>query len=85
MSHQLTVEVADDVYQPLLEQAQAVGQSPEALASKLIASGVVRTKAGASIRKWIGAFESDVPDAAERHDYYIGQALFEELKGRRDE
>jgi len=32
--------------------------------------------------KWIGAFESDVPDAAERHDHYLGEALYKELKGQ---
>ena len=31
--------------------------------------------------RWVGAFESSVPDAAQRHDDYLGQALYEELKG----
>ncbi|HEY9647374.1 MAG TPA: hypothetical protein V6C88_13435, partial [Chroococcidiopsis sp.] len=27
----------------------------------------------------IGCIDSDIPDIAENHDYYIGQALYEEM------
>src|SRR5437763_246628 len=39
---------------------------------------------GSFLRKWAGAFQSDVPDAAERHDYYLGQALYEEMTGHKE-
>ena len=84
MSHQLTIEVADEVYQPLLQRAQAKGSSPESVAADLVAEGLHRIEPGYFLRKWAGALNSDVPDAAERHDYYIGQALYEELKGQQD-
>jgi hypothetical protein len=29
----------------------------------------------------IGSLSVDIPDLAENHDYYIGQALYRELKG----
>jgi hypothetical protein len=78
--HQLTIEVTDEVYQPLVERASQSGCSPESLALELIADGVKRPRRGETLRKWMGAVESDVPDAAERHDHYIGEALYNELK-----
>ena len=29
--------------------------------------------------KLIGCIHSDIPDLADNHDYYIGQALYEEM------
>lgn len=84
MSHQLTIEVADDVYQPLVKQALEEGRTPESKAAELVARAVTPVVTGVGIRKWIGAFESNFPDAAERHDDYIGQALDDELRGQRD-
>jgi hypothetical protein len=79
MPHQLLIDIADDVYQPLLERAQAVGKTPESLASDLIAKSVHPLKPGDLLRRWIGAIDSGVEDAAERHDEYIGQSLYDEL------
>ena len=45
----------------------------EYLASLLSASSQDR------LLRWVGAFESSVPDAAQRHDDYLGQVLYEEL------
>ena len=35
--------------------------------------------------RWAGAIDSEISDVAERHDYYIGQALYRELRGNPDE
>lgn len=82
MTHQLTIEVPDDVFQPLVERAQAAGQSPEAVALNLVSEGVRPPAPGSRLLKWAGAFQSDVTDAAERHDYYIGQRLYDEMQGQ---
>ena len=76
------IDIADDVYQPLLERAQAVGRTPESLVSELISRSVNPPKPGELLRRWIGAIDSGVSDVAERHDEYIGQALYDELHGK---
>ncbi len=83
MSHQLTIDVADDVYQPLQAKAKEAGQSVEMFAQECLADAV-RCR-GALIRKWMGAVESNVPDAAQRHDFYLGEALAQDLKGGSDD
>ena len=84
MSHQITLNLSDEVYQPLLENAQRAGQSVEAVAQDCLAN-VFRAKAGyGRLRRWAGAFASDVTDAGLRHDEYLGQALLDELRGKTD-
>ncbi len=85
MTHPLTIEVPDDVYHPLVERANAEGQSPESVALSLVAIALKPPPRGAMLRKWKGALNSGIPDLAERHDHYIGQSLAEELKGNRRE
>lgn len=82
MSHQLTIDVPDEVYQPLFAKAEAAGQTAESLALELVAKGIAPITRGELLRKWFGAFDSGISDAAERHDDYIGQALYDELQGK---
>jgi hypothetical protein len=76
----LTVEVSDEVLEQLRKQSLRKGKSPEALAAEYLAT-VLTAQGEDRLLRWAGTFASDVPDAAERHDYYLGQALAEELKG----
>jgi hypothetical protein len=80
MTHQLTIEVSEEVFKPLLDKATASGRSPEAVASDLVAQGVF-PQPGELLRRWAGAINSGIPDVAERHDEYLGQNLYDELKG----
>ena len=82
MTHQLTLQIPDEVYGPLLEKATATGQSVEAAAEALLEELVAPPKLGSRLQRWAGALDSDVPDAALRHDEYIGQALYEEMRGK---
>jgi hypothetical protein len=84
MSHQLTLEIAEDVYQALLKDAQATGRSVEATASECLARAVEASAPAVPSRPWIGTWASGVPDASLRHDHYIGQALAEELGNEPD-
>jgi hypothetical protein len=81
MTHEITLEVPDEIYQPLLKRAQEQGQTIETVARECLAASV-NVAPGSLLGRWIGAFESDVPDAAERHHEYLGQALHEEMQGR---
>jgi len=85
VTHQLTLEIPDEVYQPLLQEAKEKGQSVEAVAQECVAEAVRKRVPENAHRRWIGAFESEVPDAAERHHEYLGQALHDEMQGRTGE
>ena len=80
MTHQITLAIPDEVYQPLLRQAHETGQPLESLACDCIAEAVSALIPGGRLRRWAGAWASNVPDASLRHDEYLGQALSDELE-----
>ena len=79
MGHSLTLDIPDEVYQPLVEKAQQAGQTPEALATKYLAQAVQGEEQDPLLR-WAGAFSSEVTDLAERHDDYLGDGLLQEMR-----
>ena len=85
MTHQLTVEIPEDVYQPLSEQAQATGKTVEAVAAACLAESVRQDKPGSRLRRWAGAWASGVPDASVRHDDYLGQAILDGSREQRND
>jgi hypothetical protein len=80
MAATLIIEMSDEQFQQLERQAREKGTSPEALAAEYLAS-MLSSSSPDRLLRWIGAFESSVPDAAERHHEYLGLALYEKLKG----
>ena len=84
MTHQLTLELPDEVYQPLARKAQAVGQSVEVVAQACLTESIRRELPGSRLGKWAGAFDSGLPDVATRHHEYLGKALYDELQGMKD-
>ena len=74
----LTIVVSDEVLEHLRQQSAGAGKTPESLAAEYLA-GMLRKSRTDPLMRWAGAFESAVPDAAERHDHYLGEALNEEL------
>lgn len=78
----LTILVPDDLLARLQEQAAREGKTPEAVAAETLARVLPGPEEDDPLLKWIGAFESDVPDAAERHDEYLGRAIYDEMTGR---
>ena len=86
----LTIAVSDAALARLTERAAALGTTPEAVLAADVEQTVPLSadalapavRPGDLLRKWIGAFESGVPDMGSRHDVYIGQALLDELRGK---
>ncbi len=71
-----------------MAQAEQLNQSPEALAlhalTQQLATPHLEDTAPTTedpLLKLIGSIDVDIPDLAENHDYYIGQALYRELRG----
>jgi len=80
MTRALTIEIPDEVYQPLVVRAREAGRSPESLAGDLVAQGMRHPGMSPELRRWAGSVNSGVPDAAQRHDDYLGQAQSEQLR-----
>jgi hypothetical protein len=73
MSHEIVLNVPDEVYLPLEEQARKFGRTPEAVINDWLAHMVRLNQE--PLRRWAGAFASGLPDAAERHHAHLGQQL----------
>ena len=84
MSHPLTIDVPEEVFSYLNKLALQQGKTPETRAQELV-STAVQELAEDPLPRWAGAIDSEISDVAERHDYYIGQALYRELRGNPDE
>jgi hypothetical protein len=74
MAKTLTLEIPDDVYEPILKRAAQIGQTPEQIISQWIENAVKQATTD-PLLQLAGAFESEVSDISERHDEYIGQSL----------
>jgi len=73
MGHTLTLDVPEDVYQSLIQQAEQTGQPPEAVAVQLLATATQR-RVDDPLEQFIGAFRSHSADWVDQHDAYLGKA-----------
>jgi hypothetical protein len=73
MSHTLTLEVPEDVYESLLKTAEQTGQQPEALAVQWLEQATQKV-VDDPVEQFIGAFNSHGSDWVEHHDEYFGRA-----------
>jgi hypothetical protein len=74
----LTVEISDELLECLRQFAAQQGKTPEAVAAEYLANLKANPPAGA-VRRWVGAWASNVPDASVRHDDYLGEGLHRQL------
>lgn len=74
----VTIVVSDEVLESLRQSAAAQGKTPEKVAADYLAKLTAKVPAGA-VRRWAGAWASNVPDASLRHDDYLGQAIHQQL------
>jgi hypothetical protein len=77
MTHALTLELPEQVYETLLKTAKRQGQRPEAVAVQWLATAS-ESQLDDPFEQFIGAFGSNVPDWADRHDEYLGTAMLPE-------
>jgi len=80
MTHSLLLEVPENIYQPLAEEAEAKGRRVEDVALERLANGEAKT-VDDPFEKFIGAFDSRGMNWAEKHDEYLGENLKRELRG----
>jgi hypothetical protein len=79
----MTLDLPDEVYDPLARKAGHVGRKLEEVATEWLIAAA-RREAEDALLQLAGVFRAEVTDVADRHDYYIGQALVDELHGRDD-
>ena len=79
MTHSLLLEVPENIYQPIVEEAEAEGRKVEEIALERLANGKPK-KIDDPFEKFIGSFDSRGMDWARRHDEYLGENLMRELR-----
>ena len=79
MTHAMTLELQEQVYETLVKMAKRKGQHPEAVAVHWLVTAT-EGMLDDPFEQFIGAFSSNVPDRADRHDEYIGQGLMVQLR-----
>lgn len=83
MTHSLTLEIPENIYQPLADKAAAEGRKVEDVALEKLANGSERPGED-PFEKFIGAFDSGGMDWANRHDEYLGENLMKEMSGENE-
>ncbi len=78
----LTIEVEDELYEAVAGMATQARKTTEELGAEWFALAVERLL-NDSLLKLAGSITSEVPDWADRHDEYLGRALYEEMTGAR--
>ena len=74
MGHTLTLDVPEEVYQSLIQQAEHTGQPPEAVAVQLLATAT-QHRVDDPLEQFIGAFCSYGADWTDEHDVYLGKVV----------
>ncbi len=83
MGHTLTLQVPNDVYEPLVETAKQRGSTPEELAVEWLVTAI-HNAMNDPVERFIGVFGSNISDWADQHDKYLGQALMDSLHDAED-
>jgi hypothetical protein len=86
MSKTYTITLPDNLEQALNQTLNQTQQTPEETILQLLTQSLAPAPPHPEtdpLFQLIGCIDSDIPDIAENHDYYIGQALYEEM--HRDE
>ncbi len=82
MTHAITLDLPEEVYEPLKRTAKDNGQSPEDLAVKWLTT-VVQRLGDDPLEQFIGVFNSQEADWADEHDRHLGQSVAATMQSRR--
>jgi len=83
VAHTLTIELSDESFGHLRQIVESGDWTFEECAAYWLAA-IVRDVAPDPLLRLAGSIRSDLPDVAERHDHYLGEALLKEMRGGRD-
>ena len=74
MGYRLALDLSDEIFDSLAEEAEKTGRSAEDLAAKLLAPAILKVPDD-PLESFIGAFDSHGEDWVQRHDEYLGQSI----------
>jgi hypothetical protein len=74
MTHELTLKLPEEIYQPLVNLAAQKGQTLEELALQCI-SQASQQSLDDPVEQFIGAMPSNIPNWTDQPDLYLGQNL----------
>lgn len=83
MTHSLTLEIPEKIYQSLAEKASRNGKVIEEIAIEKLAVPSPEDIPD-PLDKFIGYIHSGVPDLGLNHDKYIGEQLMREMRGENE-
>jgi hypothetical protein len=81
MTHSLTLEIPEEIYQPIAEEAKAEGRKVEEIALERLAKGNSKQEKD-PLDEFVGIIRSDIPDWADNHDKYLGEELAKDLNSK---
>lgn len=81
MTHILTLEIPQNIYEPLNRTAKQTGKALEELALDWLAMASLAVTDD-PVEDFIGAFKTNVPDWIDQHNQYIGQELTTAIKNK---
>ncbi|MBX3290335.1 MAG: hypothetical protein KF855_13435 [Acidobacteria bacterium] len=81
MTHSLTLELPEAVYNNLVEKASKSGKRVEEFALDRLVNGDEPEIVDDPFDKFIGAFSSDIRDWGTRHDELLGETIYREMRG----
>lgn len=84
MRHTIVIDLPEEVFEPLVKSADRTGKTPEETALRWLQDAARRSSED-PVERFIGSLSSTVPDWADRHDKYLGDALVQEVRERRAE
>jgi hypothetical protein len=79
MSHDLILELPENVYESLLEKANQSRKSPETLVVQLL-TAAIQAAIDDPLERFIGAFSSHGSDWADAHDKHLGLSVTETMR-----
>lgn len=87
MAKTFTITLTDDLEEVITSQAERLNKSPEEIVLQVLSQQLttlfqpnLSQAESDPLLRLIGSLNIDIPDLAENHDDYIGQALYQELK-----
>lgn len=83
MTHSITIDLPETVYNKLVEKASRNGKRVEEFAVDQLSNGDSVT-IDDPFEQFIGSLHTDIPDWADNHDKYIGQQLMREMRGENE-
>ncbi|MEO8286885.1 MAG: hypothetical protein ABI670_10665 [Chloroflexota bacterium] len=80
MEHTLSLSVSEEVYQSLIKIAAEEGKPPEELAALLLTLAA-KSLSSDPLDKLLGILDTGAAGWSDQHDWHIGQAIIESMRG----